>query len=221
MGKMAGFIFPIPTAAIGSVDGWCPEQWSGSSAGASRQGKWVDQEIIWSVHTDHYTPVPDAVAAGRLAFDRRGYLYISIGGKNTYDKLHKLDTPFGKIHRVRDDGTVPEDNPFWAPPEKRSGGVHDPHGLEHTAIAQARGWTDIRRTVRSGTPKWAPAAATRSITSSPARIMAGRSTPMGLTMSGEEVSIGKELGLDFPIEEHCLAGCRLYPGAGRVEFHLS
>ena len=82
-------------------------------------GQWRDEEIIWSVHRDHYTPVPDGVAAGRLAFDKAGHLYISIGGKNTYDKLHQLDTPFGKVHRVRDDGTVPQDNPYFVPAAER------------------------------------------------------------------------------------------------------
>ena len=81
--------------------------------GRVKGNKWVDQQLIWSVHRDHYTPVPDGVAAGRLAFDKDNHLYISIGGKNTYGKLHNLDTPFGKIHRVRDDGSVPSDNPLF------------------------------------------------------------------------------------------------------------
>ena len=87
--------------------------------GRIKDNTWVDEEVIWSVHRDHYTPIPDGVAAGRLAFDADNHLYISIGGKNTYDKLHNLDTPFGKIHRVRDDGSVPGDNPFFVEAEKR------------------------------------------------------------------------------------------------------
>ena len=26
--------------------------------------------------------------------------FITVGGKSSYDNLHKLDTPYGKIHRV-------------------------------------------------------------------------------------------------------------------------
>ena len=37
--------------------------------GRISEGNWVDEEEIWSVHHDYYTVVPDAVAAGRLAFD--------------------------------------------------------------------------------------------------------------------------------------------------------
>ena len=81
--------------------------------GRIREGAWPDQELIWSVLGEHYTPVPDAVAAGRIAFDDTGHVYVSIGGKNSYDKLHDLNTPFGKVHRVRDDGIVPKENPFW------------------------------------------------------------------------------------------------------------
>ena len=171
--------------------------------GRIEDGKWVDQEVIWSVHKDHYTPVPDAVAAGRLAFDGLGYLYISIGGKNTYGKLHQLDTPFGKIHRVRDDGTVPEDNPFWVAPAKRpeastihtvwSYGHRTGQGLDghpyngeiwNTEMGP-RGGDEINHILGGQNYGW----------------------PLytnGLDYSGEEVSIGKNLGLDFAIEDTVL-----------------
>jgi glucose/arabinose dehydrogenase len=171
--------------------------------GRIRDGRWVDQEVIWSVHKNHYTPVPDAVAGGRLAFDNSGHLFISIGGKNTYDKLHDLNTPFGKIHRVRDDGTVPEDNPFWAPPSKRPEGstIHTVWSYGHRTVQGLaahpvtgeiwntemgpRGGDEINLIQRGKNYGW----------------------PLytnGLDYNGEEVAIGKELGLDFPIEDTVL-----------------
>lgn len=171
--------------------------------GRIKEGLWVDQEVIWSVHKDHYTPVPDAVAAGRLAFDKSGHLYISIGGKNTYGKLHQLDTPFGKIHRVRDDGTVPEDNPFWAEPDKRpenstihtvwSYGHRTGQGLDgHPLNGEIwntemgpRGGDEINHILKGQNYGW----------------------PLytnGLDYDGEEISIGKDLGLNFPIESTVL-----------------
>ena len=90
---------------------WLPVSMVRVVRGKIRDGRWVDEEIVWHVHHDHYTVVPDGVACGRLAFDGRGHLFLSVGGKSTYDNLHVLDTPYGKIHRVRDDGTVPEDQP--------------------------------------------------------------------------------------------------------------
>ncbi len=171
--------------------------------GRIKNGNWVDQEVIWSVHKDHYTPVPDGVAAGRLAFDGRGYLFISIGGKNTYDKLHQLDTPFGKIHRVRDDGSVPENNPFWVAPDDRpdastihtvwSYGHRTGQGLDAHPYTGAlwntemgpRGGDEINNILAGQNYGW----------------------PLytnGLDYNGQKVSIGEDLGLDFPIEDTVL-----------------
>ena len=49
----------------------------------------------------------------RLVFDKKGYLYISVGdrGKENDFPQH-LETAPGKIHRINDDGTIPTDNPF-------------------------------------------------------------------------------------------------------------
>lgn len=171
--------------------------------GRIKDEKWVDQEIIWSVHKDHYTPVPDAVAAGRLAFDGRGYLYISVGGKNTYGKLHQLDTPFGKIHRVRDDGSIPNDNPFWAAPDNRPEA-----STKHTV------WSYGHRTGQGldGHPDndeiWNTEMGPRG-GDEINHILSGQNYgwPLytnGLDYNGEEVAIGKDLGLDFAIEDTVL-----------------
>ncbi len=171
--------------------------------GRISQGKWEDEQTIWSVHKNHYTPVPDAVAAGRLAFDDEGYLYVSIGGKNTYGKLHDLNTPFGKVHRVHDDGRIPEDNPFWVSPDERpeSSTIHtvwsyghrtgqglDGHPLNgeiwNTEMGP-RGGDEINHIIAGQNYGW----------------------PLytnGLGYDGEEISIGKDLGLDFPIEDTVL-----------------
>lgn len=185
--------------------------------GRIADGQWVDEEEIWSVHKDHYTPVPDAVASGRLAFDGRGYLYIAIGGKNTYDKLHQLDTPFGKIHRVRDNGTVPDDNPFWLPVDQRlksstnhtvwSYGHRTGQGLDgHPSNGEIwntemgpRGGDEINKIQPGGNYGW----------------------PLytnGLDYNGEEISIGKDLGLDYPIEETVLPIIDLTPAPAISNF---
>ena len=180
-------------------------------------GKWVDQELIWSVHKDHYTPVPDAVAAGRLAFDDKGHVFVSIGGKHSYDKLHKLDTPFGKVHRVRDDGTVPEDNPFWVPASERpesstihtvwSYGHRTGQGLDgHPVTGEIwntemgpRGGDEVNLIAAGGNYGW----------------------PLytnGLDYNGERVTIGEDLGLDFPIEDTVLPVVDLTPAPAISNF---
>lgn len=49
----------------------------------------------------------------RLEFDRDGYLYISVGDRGSRDdNPQALDNHCGKVHRIHDDGSIPEDNPF-------------------------------------------------------------------------------------------------------------
>ncbi len=50
----------------------------------------------------------------RLLFDRKGYLYVSVGERGHRDDYpQKLDNHLGKIHRIQDDGKIPNDNPFY------------------------------------------------------------------------------------------------------------
>jgi glucose/arabinose dehydrogenase len=48
----------------------------------------------------------------RLLFDRDGYLFFSIGDRGHMADAQDLSSPYGKLHRVHDDGRVPADNPF-------------------------------------------------------------------------------------------------------------
>jgi len=82
--------------------------------GRIKDGNWTDQEIIWQGDKEFYTNTSDLAAGGRLAFDAEGYLYFSVGIKDTLDFMgvQDLDKPYGKIHRVHDDGRIPNDNPF-------------------------------------------------------------------------------------------------------------
>lgn len=69
----------------------------------------------------------------RIEFDRDGYLYFSVGDRGERDKAQRLDTHNGKIFRLNDDGSIPDDNPF----AKKSGaekavfsyGHRNPQGL--------------------------------------------------------------------------------------------
>ena len=164
--------------------------------GRIREGRWVDQEIIWSVPPELHTVVPDQVAAGRLAFDRSGHVYVSIGGKATYDWVQWLDKPTGKIHRVRDDGTIPADNPFEPEDEVSTAhtvwsyGHRTPQGLAaHPETGEIwgtemgpRGGDELNLIVRGGNYGW----------------------PMftnGLDYDGTPVTIGEDLGLELALED--------------------
>ena len=70
----------------------------------------VEQEEIfealpYSTRNHHY--------GVRLEFDRNGYLYFSVGDRGNRDvNPQNLDNHCGKIHRIHDDGSIPDNNPF-------------------------------------------------------------------------------------------------------------
>lgn len=53
---------------------------------------------------------------GAVRFGQDGMLYVAVGnhedGREDNSNAQELDNPFGKILRVRPDGSVPDDNPF-------------------------------------------------------------------------------------------------------------
>jgi glucose/arabinose dehydrogenase len=51
--------------------------------------------------------------AGALQFGPGGKLYISTGDGTTSSNSQKMTTLLGKILRINDDGTLPDDNPFY------------------------------------------------------------------------------------------------------------
>ena len=58
----------------------------------------------FSGHTQHY--------GSRIVFDPEHYLYFSVGDRGQRPEAQLVTTANGKIHRLYDDGRIPEDNPF-------------------------------------------------------------------------------------------------------------
>ncbi len=80
------------------------------------------------VETIYEPPAEDYARGGvhfgcRIVFDGKGYLYFSIGDRGSApDKnnfAQNLSHAAGKIHRLHDDGRIPEDNPFVKTPGAR------------------------------------------------------------------------------------------------------
>jgi glucose/arabinose dehydrogenase len=69
----------------------------------------------------------------RFLFDRRGYLYVTLGERGERDHAQRLDDHLGKIVRLHDDGRVPDDNPFRGRPGVRpeifTYGHRNPQGI--------------------------------------------------------------------------------------------
>ncbi len=117
--------------------------------GRIRDGQWVDEQEIWYPGPEYNSFVPDVVAGGRLAFDDSGYLYLSVGlkGKSNFDGVQDLATPWGKIHRITDEGETPPDNPFvdrpGAYPTTWTYGHRTPQGLEFNHASQTLWGTEM------------------------------------------------------------------------------
>lgn len=70
----------------------------------------------------------------RIQFDKDGYMFVSVGDRGNRDRNPQyLDNHGGKIHRLYDDGRIPEDNPFvnteGAMPSIYSYGHRNPQGV--------------------------------------------------------------------------------------------
>lgn len=81
----------------------------------------------------------------RIVFDNAGYLYFANGDKGSRpENAQELDNDHGKIHRIHDDGSIPDDNPFvntpGANPSIWTYGNRNPQGMIYDA-ANDRLWS--------------------------------------------------------------------------------
>lgn len=92
-----------------------PEQPGRLRTTAILKGRLVGNKLVDT--TDLFVAQPYERTAhhygSRMAFGRDGYLYFSVGDRGQRDKNpQQLDNHCGKVHRIKDDGTIPADNPF-------------------------------------------------------------------------------------------------------------
>jgi glucose/arabinose dehydrogenase len=97
-----------------------------------RGNRLVEQQIIFEAQpysnaTHHF--------GSRFVFDAEGYLYLTVGDRGNHPQNpQSLANHCGKVHRLYDDGRIPDDNPFsgraGAVPSIYSYGHRNPQGMD-------------------------------------------------------------------------------------------
>jgi glucose/arabinose dehydrogenase len=183
--------------------------------GRIRNGEWTDQQTIWRTDVENYTVMPDMAAGGRIAFDDKGHVFISVGikGGSEYAGIQDLSLPYGKIHRMNDDGSIPADNPFvriqGALASIWTYGHRTPQGLEfdlrtgqlwETEMGQ-RGGDEVNLLTRGRNYGWPL-------------------TSRGMTYEGTPVEYGKQLGIAFDAKDIEQPKVDLTPSPAVSSFHF-
>ena len=180
--------------------------------GRIRSGKWVDEEVIYQADMSFYHGVTNIARGGRLAFDGAGHLFFSVGlGIDNHHGVQNLDMPFGKIHRINDDGTIPVDNPFvntdGALPSIWTYGHRNPQGLEYR-----------RSTGELWSTEHGPRGGDEINNLRPGRNFGWPLYSKGLNYDGTPVEYGKVLGIDFDLKEIEQPVADLSPSPGISSF---
>ena len=93
---------------------------------------------------------------GRIVFDRKGYLYLTLGDRGEQERAQRLDDHAGSVIRLHDDGRVPTDNPFVGTRRLRG------RRSSRSATATCRARRCIRRPASCGPTSTDRRAATKS-----------------------------------------------------------
>jgi aldose sugar dehydrogenase len=73
--------------------------------------RWTSQQTIYEAEQEFYSRA-GVHFGSKIAFDGKGKLYFSVGERGTNMRAQDPATPFGKVMRVNEDGSIPADNPF-------------------------------------------------------------------------------------------------------------
>ena len=105
--------------------------------GRIQENRWVDEQVIYRAQPDQYKSA-GVHFGSRLVFDGAGNLFFTIGERGSKEDAQDLTRPNGKVHRVKEDGSIPADNPFLqvsnAVPSLWTYGNRNPQGLARNPV---------------------------------------------------------------------------------------
>lgn len=127
--------------------------WKGENA------EWTSEETIYEAPQDTYSGAGIHFGA-KIAFDGKGHVVFSVGERGTNMGAQSTSTPYGKIMRLNEDGTLPKDNPVEGNP-MWSYGHRNPQGLAFDAQGNLwdtehgpRGGDEFNLIVKGGNYGW-------------------------------------------------------------------
>ena len=86
----------------------------------------------------------------RIVFGPNGYLWISSGERQKFDPAQDMEMNLGKVIRLNDDGTIPDDNPFY-----EQGGCSSRGLVTWSSEPSRPGFRSIRPALGCGDgPRW-------------------------------------------------------------------
>lgn len=94
----------------GAFEGGRPAGMTTVVRGRISERKWVDQEVIYRAPKGSHTSTHHHF--GTRIVIRDGYLFFGVGDRGRMEMAQELSSPAGKIHRLKEDGGIPDDNPF-------------------------------------------------------------------------------------------------------------
>lgn len=80
--------------------------------GKISENQWTDEQPLYEAPHETYIS-GGSHFGGRMIIDNDGYLFFSIGDRDSLNHAQDLSRPNGKIHRIHTDGTIPLGNPFY------------------------------------------------------------------------------------------------------------
>jgi glucose/arabinose dehydrogenase len=90
----------------------------------------TEKELIY----ESFPKTRSGVHFGSRIDFKDGYIFFSIGERGEMDNAQSVGNPYGKVHRLHDNGDVPEDNPFVQIPDAEhsiwSYGHRNPQGMQ-------------------------------------------------------------------------------------------
>jgi glucose/arabinose dehydrogenase len=79
--------------------------------GRIKDHQWIDEQTLFEV-PDSLMVVNGDRWGCRFLFDKKGYLYFTIGDMGKAMDSQDVSRATGKVFRIYPDGSIPEDNPF-------------------------------------------------------------------------------------------------------------